>query len=192
MIRALRGTVQNIFSEGVILDVSGVGYEVLVPAGLVQLLVTQQGQVAQLSIYTHVKEDALQLFGFQNESQRELFVLLLSVSGVGPRTALAVLDKGSEAVVNAIQQSDVAFFQGVPRLGKKTAQKIIVDLQSKLGKLQDLDLTPLSSAQNELQDALTGMGFAEVEVREVLRSLDPTLDIPEALRWALSRLRKAV
>jgi Holliday junction DNA helicase RuvA len=191
MIRSLTGTIQTIIPEGMILDVSGVGYEVFLSSGHIFSLVPQQGTEVRISIYTHVKEDALQLFGFVSEAQRELFVQLLSVSGVGPRTALAVLDKGSDQVVSAIQNSDVAFFQGVPRLGKKTAQKIIVDLQSKLGKIQDLALGPVSSTLREVQEALVGMGFAEAHVRDALLDIDPDLDVAQALKTALRKLKKA-
>lgn len=190
MIRSLTGTVQALFSEGVLLDVHGVGYEVLVSTHHSQQLLSKQGSAVQVSIYTHVKEDALQLFGFVSEQERELFVQLLSVSGVGPRTALSVLDKGSGEVVSAIQNSDVAFFQGVPRLGKKTAQKIIVDLQSKLGKIHDLALGPVSSALREVQEALVGMGFSDASVREALAGLDADVDVAQALKLALKHLKK--
>jgi Holliday junction DNA helicase RuvA len=190
MIRSLTGIIDTLFTEAVLLDVQGVGYEVLVSSRHAGQLNLKQGSEVRVSIYTHVKEDALQLFGFASEQERELFVQLLSVSGVGPRTALSVLDKGSGEVVSAIQNSDVAFFQGVPRLGKKTAQKIIVDLQSKLGKIHDLALGPVSSTLREVQDALVGMGFAEANVREALLGLDEELDVAEALKQALKKLKK--
>ncbi len=190
MIRSLTGTVATAFPEGIILDVSGVGYEVFITSRHSTSLFTQEGKKVQVIIYTHVKEDALTLFGFTSESERELFVQLLSVSGVGPRTALAVLDKGSAEVVRAIQNSDVSFFQGVPRLGKKTAQKIIVDLQSKLGQVQDLVLGMPSSVLREVQDALVAMGFSEGSVREVLSEMDVSIDAPEALKLALKKLRQ--
>lgn len=190
MIRSLTGTIQTILFEGIVLDVAGVGYEVLLSSRHISSLVAKQGTEVRICVYTHVKEDALQLFGFESESERELFVLLLSVSGVGPRTALAVLDKGSEQVVSAIQNSDVAFFQGVPRLGKKTAQKIIVDLQSKLGKIQDLALGPVSSSLREVQEALVGMGFDQSHVREALLDMDNELDVAQALKLALKKLKK--
>lgn len=190
MIRVLTGTLSSIFSEEVIVDVQGVGYGVLVGAALARELQLLSGQVATLHIYTHVKEDALQLFGFRSTSERELFLYLVSVSGIGPKTALNVLDKGADEVAQAIRTSDVAFFSGVPRLGKKSAQKIIVELQPKLGKLQDLDLSPETAVATDVREALVGMGYLEASVREVLMQLDSTLDVAEALKWALKELAR--
>ena len=190
MIRLLTGTIHTVFTEEVIIDVHGVGYAVWVTPSAARDLQVQSGQVTSLHIYTHVKEDALQLFGFRSSSERELFVHLLSVSGIGPKTALSVLDKGAEGIAQAIRTSDVGFFSGVPRLGKKSAQKIIVELQPKLGKLQELDLSPETPVASDVREALVGMGYPESLVRDVLGQLDSSLDVAGALKWSLQELAR--
>lgn len=190
MIRLLKGTIETVYAEEVVLLTGGVGYQVLIGPRLAQELLAHLGQSATLHIYSHVKEDAFQLFGFLSSSDREVFVQLLSVSGVGPKTAVQVIDRGAEAVAQAIRTSDVEFFQGIPRLGKKSAQKIIVELQSKLGKITELDLTPESSATADLREALVNMGYAEARVRDVLSRLDTALDAAQALSWSLRELNQ--
>ena len=186
MIRLLTGQPTLFLPEGVVLDVQGVGYEVFLTLQSSRSI--QAEQKVTLHIYTHVKEDALQLFGFLSTEERALFLLLLSVSGVGPKTALGVLNNGSSAVEQAIRQSDVAFFQSVPRLGKKTAQKIIVELQSKVGKENELSLAPESSLQLDLREALLGLGYDERSIASVVQKVDTELSIQQALKWALKTL----
>lgn len=188
MIRRLRGTIIEVLSEAAIIDVQGVGYEVfLSPANLGRLVL---GSESTLSIYTHVKEEALQLFGFLTLEDREFFVLLLSVSGVGPRTALLTLNYGHEAVVEAIRQSNLSFFQSIPRLGKKTAQKILVDLQSKVGGDGTKIFTVPTPLARDVEDALVQMGYKNEDVAEVIRQLPTDMTIPEAIKWSLKQLNK--
>lgn len=144
-----------------------------------------------LHIYTHVKEDALELYGFTTLNDKELFKLLISVSGVGPATALAILNKGSQQIIAAIQNADVSFFTSVKRVGKKAGQKIIIELKSKLGGIKDLDLTPLNQAQSDMFDALISMGFAESQVTEAIKSLNlEELPLEKALQIAIKELGK--
>ena len=145
-----------------IVDVNGVGYGVLANAGTLQTA----GSLDEISlnIYTHVREDRIELYGFSSPQEQMLFELLISVSGVGPKTALAITEKGSQALVEAIQQADVRFFTKVPRVGKKSAQKIIIELKSKLGGLKDLDLKPLAGKNQDVSEALQSLGFAEEEI----------------------------
>jgi len=188
MIRLLTGTPVSLAEDVVILDVHGVGYEVWMPAKQ-RVLVLGQSE-ATLHIYTHVREDALQLFGFLDAMERRMFELLLGVSGVGPKSALAVMDKGAEAVILAIQQSDVGFFQGVPRLGKKTAQKIILELQSKVGSLLDFTLAPQNQLTQDVRDALLNMGYNEAAIESVLSQLQPEWEVAYALKWSLQNIGK--
>jgi Holliday junction DNA helicase RuvA len=188
MIRLLTGHPISLLEDSLVVDVHGVGYEVYVPAKQIQQL-SQQEKVT-LHIYTHVREDSFMLFGFSQAFERQVFVQLLDVSGVGPRSALAILDKGADAVVEAIQQSDVGFFQSVPRLGKKTAQKIIVELQSKMGSLRELNLTPLSQITRDVRDALVQLGYNEQAIDKVVSDLDPAWDIATALKWSMQNIGK--
>src|SRR5258708_6371808 len=128
--------------------VGGVGYAVRVTDDCRQSL--QGREEAELFIYTHVREEALELYGFAQRSERDLFLLLLGVSGVGPKTALGILHFQPNQIITAVQNAEVSLFTSVPRVGKKLAQKIIIDLRSKLGALKELDLGPLSGERQEV------------------------------------------
>ncbi len=186
MIRLLTGTIVETFGEGIILDVQGVGYEIwLGPQARQQLLV---GQTASLPIYCHVRQDVLQLFGFLDTDQRQLFTQLLAVSGVGPKSALQITDRGGEAVRQALRASNVAFFQSIPRLGKKTAQKIIVELQSKFGATTEWSLPPIDSIQYDVREALLGLGYSEAAIQAVLPQLEQDWPLAQAIKFALKQL----
>lgn len=188
MIRILIGQPEPVASDSLAIMVQGVGYEVFVGPRTRQALLLQP--TATVHIYTHVREDQLHLFGFVSGSDREMFIRLLSVSGVGPRSAMMIIDNGVSAVVKAIQTSDVAFFQSVPRLGKKTAQKIIVELQSKVGTVEELNLSPENTMQQDLREALLNMGYNQTRVDQLVREVDPSLDIAQAVKWSLQQFNK--
>lgn len=167
--------------------VAGVGYKVAVKTKTLAKL--QDGQSVSLYIYTHVKEDALQLFGFLTEEELQLFELVLNVAGVGPKTALALTDAGADQVVSAVQNADVAFFSKVPRVGKKLAQKIIIDLRSKLGSLKELNLAPKTNKQTELIEALESLGFDATHSEQILEQIDvENLSIQQAIKQAMKLL----
>ncbi len=176
-------------SEELIILTGGVGYGVKVTS---QIL-SQASNKAEISlhIYTHVKEDALELFGFSTLNDKALFKLLISVSGVGPTTALAILNKGSQQIITAIQNADVAFFTSVKRVGKKAGQKIIIDLKSKLGGVKDIDLTPLSQLQSDILEALLSMGFGEAHISQSLKNIDITdQPLEKAIQMTIKELGK--
>lgn len=185
MIAQLTGKpiVQN---NQLIIDVAGVGYGVLVSA---QTLAKVQGQaLVTLSIYTHVKEDVLELFGFLNPADKKLFELLLSVNGVGPKTALSISQFGATAITEAVQQANVSFFTKIPRVGKKVAQKIIIELKSKLGSLKELELGGITDPkQKEVIEALLALGFDEQEAYHKLEKLDITQPIQTVIKQALKQ-----
>jgi len=186
MIGMLTGVVilQN---QEVILDVSGVGYQVAVTSSTISKLVN--GQTVTLHIFTHVKEDALELFGFPELAEKKLFQLLLGVSGVGPRTALAISDLGAATITQAVQEANVARFSAIPRVGKKLAQKIIIELKSKLGSLQELELGGVTDPnQQEVVAALLSLGFEEQQIYRVVREIDASLGVAEQVKLAMKRL----
>ncbi|MBW7943814.1 Holliday junction branch migration protein RuvA [Patescibacteria group bacterium] len=156
--------------QGLIVICHGVGYGVQIPERVYEH-VDSDGQI-ELFVHTHVREDALELFGFANKEEQSVFELLLDVSGVGPKTALQILNFSPSEIVTAVQQADIGFFSQVPRVGKKLAQKIIIELRSKLGSLKDLDLQPLSQQHQEVKEALLQLGFAERDIDKVLPQLD--------------------
>jgi len=188
MIRLLTGKPLVWPQDAIVIDVHGVGYEVWVPTK--QKVYLADKDEVTLHIYTHVREDAFTLFGFIDAFERQVFVQLLDVSGVGPKSALAVMDKGAEAVILAIQQSDVSFFQSVPRLGKKTAQKIILELQSKVGSLREFSLAPANQLTSDVREALLTMGYDETSIDQVLSKLEPDWDVAQALKWSLQNIGK--
>lgn len=188
MIAQLTGIVASTVKNPIIIDVHGVGYAVYFSEKIISGL--KLGQPITAAIHTHVREDALILFGFQNRTEQTLFELLLTVSGVGPKTALLVMDHGAAAVQQAIGKGDVDFFQSIPRLGKKNAQKIIIELRNKMID-GDFDLPgETSSETTELIDALQSMGFDRKEVREVVKKISSDGTIGEKMKQALRYLGK--
>lgn len=170
-----------------ILLVNGVGYEVTVTATTRASLIGKE--TVDVYIYTHVKEDALELYGFLQEREKLLFLLLLDVNGVGPRTAMAIMDRGVEAIITAVQSADVSFFSSIPRVGKKSAQKIIIELKSKLGGDQELQLQEPEGKEKEALDALLSLGFSESESRNVLQTLDlETMRLEDAVKAAIQQI----
>lgn len=187
MIAHLSGTVIFMQHNPIVVDVHDVGYAVYVPQRILTSLT--QGQRVSLRIHSHIREDAFMLFGFSTEDELTLFELLLGVSGIGPKTALAVLDRGSSAIKRAIISSDVEFFTEVPRLGKKNAQKIIIDLKSKLGSSSELDLSGEDSADTkQIIAALVSMGFDSKEAKEAVKKIPSTGTLEEKVKQALKTL----
>jgi Holliday junction DNA helicase RuvA len=140
--------------------------------------------------YLHVREDALQLYGFGDAAERELFQHLLGVSGIGPKVALAVVSSGSPAELRrAIVLEDPARFQAIPGIGKKTAERIVLELKEKLGS-EDVVALPASapgtgSAHVTARDALVGLGYSVAEAEQALARVDPDLPAEERVRLAL-------
>ncbi|MEN8253707.1 MAG: Holliday junction branch migration protein RuvA [Patescibacteria group bacterium] len=167
--------------------VNGVGYHVLVN----NLLLNKLSKLteAELFIYTHVKEEALELYGFENFQDKQIFQLLISVNGVGPKTAINMFNSGSEAIVEAIKQTNVSFFKAVPRVGKKVAQKIIIDLKSKVGGIKDLDLGPMSNAEQEAAEALQALGFEADKISLALQEIDREgMSVEELVREGIRKV----
>lgn len=175
-----------------ILEVGGVGYKILLPLPVLNGS-AKEGAEVRLFTYTHVREDALDLYGFEQFDDLGLFEQLLSVSGVGPKTAMSICSlHKADAIREAIVKGDVDFFSSVPRLGKKNAQKIIIELRQKLGSVQELDLSQEDKKQNDdVTRALVSLGFSSNEVKEALRALAGKGEGPEEkIRLALQYLGK--
>ena len=164
MIAKLTGKPERLTPDSIIVDVNGVGYKVSVGAD-----VPLGPEATSLFIHTHVREDSFDLYGFKTREELQLFKLVINISGIGPRTGMLVLNHGVEAVTSAVTKADVDFFTGIPRLGKKNAQKIIIELKPKLGDLIALDLTGESLETKDAITALASLGFKPREVREALR-----------------------
>lgn len=188
MIARLSGTVWNIEQGCVVVRVGGVGLLVHVPSGVLAQL-DGTGQPVELFTHLHVRENELALYGFLTEEELALFKLLLSVSGVGPKTALALLSAVSPDVLRqAVIQEEPALLSGVPGIGPKTARAIIFHLKDKLIPTGAKAVPLLSDADAEVIAALTGLGFSLVEAQTALQSLrrDEDLPVEERVRQALA------
>lgn len=168
MIGFLRGNVLTVKDNTVIIDVSGVGYKVLAPLPLLLSLVPQQ-EVA-VHIYTHVREDQITLFGFKDEGDLFLFEKLTSVSGIGPKSALAMLSVHSpSSIADAVERGDAETLSHTPGIGKRTAEKIIIELKGKLSHLvgeKETDTT------YEVRLALETLGYSSKEISETVKKLN--------------------
>lgn len=186
MIAMLVGT--PVFSaDGFVMLCAGVGYGVATSERTASQL--RSKTEATLFIHTHVREDALSLFGFSRVEDKHMFELLLGVSGVGPKTALAITNSEVEHIMSAIQTSDVSFFTSFSRVGKKVAQKIIIELKSKLGSLTELDLADESAPAKEVREALEVLGYEKREIQRVLHGLNiETLSPQEAIKLCVRKL----
>lgn len=164
---------------------SGVGYLVFVGSKILSSITTSSENIT-LYIYSHIKEDRFELYGFQNEEDLEIFKMLVAISGVGPKTALALANAGTNQLIEAVQQAQTSFFTNVPRVGKKLAQKIIIELKSKLGSLKELNLGTLSPKAQDVMDALLGLGFEENAVQTILTQLDlENMDLQVAIKTVI-------
>jgi Holliday junction DNA helicase RuvA len=183
VISRLRGTPAGRSVDGLVVDVGGVGY--LVNATPAVLRRADGVSEVTVETYLHVREDALQLYGFADAAERALFVQLLGVSGIGPKVALAVVSSASpEDLRRAIALKDSARFQAIPGIGKKTAERIVLELE---GSLTEAVPAAATDAPRELvaRDALVELGYSLVEAEQALASVDPDLPAEERVREAL-------
>jgi Holliday junction DNA helicase RuvA len=192
VIGSLRGSVLERGLNGeVLVEVGGVGYRVLVPMGAVPAL--EPGNNAFLFTHQHVRDDALILFGFLTRDERDTFEALITASGVGPKLALAILSVHSPSSLRrCLAEDDIDSLVSVPGVGKRTAQRLLVDLKARLA-VPDLDLTAVPGSESpnaraEVRDALVGLGYGNDEVRDVFGQLNEDGTVEELLREALRLL----
>jgi Holliday junction DNA helicase RuvA len=178
VIARLRGRPVARTADGLVLDVNGVGY-------LVQATPTaaaKSGDEITVETYLHVREDALQLYGFADAAERELFVQLLGVNGVGPKVALAIVSGSRPGELRkAIVREDVARFQAIPGIGKKTAERIVLELKEKIV----VDTTDAPGGDLTARDALVELGYSLVDAERALAEIDGSLPVEEQVRQAL-------
>ena len=201
MIAALTGRLAAKAPTHVTLDVHGVGYEVFIPLSTFYGL-PELNEAVSLSIHTHLREDALQLFGFASAEEKEAFLLLTSISGIGPKLALSVLSALSVPdLVKAIQAGDVDRLATVPGIGKKSAGRIALELKDKVQRVHPIAPTaaatdpPASALQEDAVSALVNLGYRSTEAKDaVKRVLDGSREPPtlkDVIRDALKELVKA-
>ena len=187
MIGRLRGTPAGQSADGLLLDVNGVGYIVAATPGVLQR--AEGGGEITVDTFLHVREDALQLYGFSDPAERELFTQLLTVSGIGPKVALAVVS-GSPAneLRRAILLEDHARFQAIPGIGRKTAERIVLELKDKVvfaGAAEAPAPADDAPAHLDARDALVELGYTVLEAEQRLSDVDPELPAAERVRLAL-------
>ncbi len=198
MIGALRGTVVTRSINRVLLDVNGVGYDVAAPLSTIAGL-PESGEIF-LHIYTLLRENSLELYGFSTLAEKAVFVLLISVSGVGPKMALTILSgMPPKDLRDAVFQGNVRRFTSIPGIGRKTAERVILELKEKLKSVEELDV-PLAGGESggnieaDLVSSLVNLGYKERHAaeaaRRVLADAAPNVALDEAVRQALRELMK--
>lgn len=188
MIGSINGTAQHKGTGYLIVDASGVGYKVFTIPSL--LLKTKIDQAISLVISTYVREDQISLYGFETLSELEFFELLLTVSGVGPKSALGIMSLASlEMIKSAIVSEDPSVFTKVSGIGRKTAERVIVELKEKLK--EEKDSQPVAREHSDALDALVVLGYTQQQAREALKAVpNEVVKLQEKVKLALKNLSK--
>jgi len=194
MIGYLRGRVNHKQADRIILDVQGVGYSVGISLSTYLIMCNVGGEV-ELSVYTHVTDNSMALYGFSSEAEKETFLKLISISGIGPKIALNILSGiGVSDLEEAIRNSDVDRISLVPGIGKKTAMRIALELQEKLIEKEKILRTGMSQEREDLLSALINMGFKRKEVEKIvdntIKDLKDEAEFEALLRESLRQLAK--
>lgn len=174
MIATIQGRVQAIRNQAIVLQIGGVGLLVHVPEGVLEF--AQVGRLIELHTRLYVRENELALYGFATLEELEIFDTLLGISGIGPRTALAVLSTFSPDVLRStIAQGNVAALTRIPGIGRKTAERLLVDLKDKLASASEISFKgwPLREGDEDVINALTSLGYSLGEARQALEAIPP-------------------
>lgn len=183
MIRLLSGTVVAIEKQSLVLLVNGIGYQVFVPPSLL----TSENKELTLHIYSHIREDQFSLFGFSQRNELEFFEQLLSINGVGPKMALSILDMPISTIQNAIVSEDVKTLSTVPGIGKKKAERIILELKNKIDPVAASEAA--SSIHPDVFITLETLGYKRHHVQKILSEVEEEIiDTEEWIRVFLKRV----
>ena len=181
----LKGTITEIKSNGITLDVSGIGYDVRTP----NPYEFKMDEDIKVFIHHYVREDAVHLYGFKTSDAKSLFIKLLSVKGIGPKSAVAILASGIvDDVIGAIERGDAKFLSKFPGIGPKASQQIILDLKGKI----DLNADSFAKSTNisEVEEALKSLGYKAKEISKAVKGLDGSKKTDVLLKQALSQMLK--
>jgi len=185
MFNYLNGTVTDIYPNQITLDVNNIGYQVLTPNPYEYHV----NETHKVFIFQYVREDALLLYGFKTKEAKELFVKLLSVKGIGPKSAIAILATGNvQDVIGAIEIGNVKFLSKFPGIGPKASQQIILDLKGKLSFEENRIV--MNTNINEVEEALNSLGYKASEIRKAIKNLDPSKPTDQLLKDALGQMLK--
>jgi holliday junction DNA helicase RuvA len=190
MIASLRGRVAATRPGAIVLDVGGVGYLVAATTSAVRRAGDADGGEITVHTHLHVREDTLQLYGFASTAERSLFELLLGVSGVGPKAALAIVSGyAPDQIRRAVATGDHALFTSIPGIGRRTAERVVVDLKDKVGAVESAAGPGDLAAGDDhaaARDALVGLGMSVAEAEAALREVDDDAPVEERVRLALA------
>jgi Holliday junction DNA helicase RuvA len=185
MIARIKGVISEKLDSSVVIELNGIGYEILVPANT--LLSVNEGDEHLLYIAENIKEDEYSLFGFPTRDARQIYYKLTSVNGVGPKAAMSILSAHSaDDVQNAILSDDVNLFSSVSGIGKKTAQRIILDLKGKLVEVEKIE----ADESDQAYQALISLGYSAKDAQTVLKDIDSSLSTQERIKLALKGAKK--
>jgi len=199
MIAYLKGTLQYKTPETIIIQTNNVGYELRTSQDIIQT--SSQNEELELFVYHHITENHQSLYGFTNQKEREFFMLLISVSGIGPKTAIHMMESSVETIITAILHEDVAMLTELPGIGKKTAERIILELKSKITKVTSIEDLPLHTQANsseekykaksplgnkEALEALVTLGYTRLEATRMLGKVPVEItNTEEVIRYSL-------
>jgi Holliday junction DNA helicase RuvA len=187
MIGYIQGRPVRSSGDTILVLVAGIGYELHCSKNTVDSL---EGKTfVELWVHTHVREDALQLFGFINERERELFLSLLKVNGIGPKSALNILSGAqSHQLLDWIENENVSALSKLPKVGKKTAEQMILTLKGKLVRAENEAPSARTTTRAQIVSALVNLGFRGTEVEKVVDQMKPDTDLETGLRQGLAAL----
>lgn len=189
MIASLKGIISHRDADGIILEVGGVGYRLVMSA---RSLAELNGSAGEVFVFTHmhVREDLMNLYGFADAGERDFFVVLKGVSGVGPKVAISILSAYSpEDLRRAIIHKDLALFTSISGIGKKTAERLVLELKDKIGELPPEGQAAVGEESYYLaREALVSLGYNFTEAETALEGLDIRDDVEELVREALRRI----
>jgi len=185
MIGFLEGKILFKEKDSLILRSGGIGWQIFVPQFTWQRV--KEEQQGSFFIYTYVREDEIKLYAFPTLEHKKIFKQLISVSGIGASLGLNIISfaKNPKKIIEAIQKADVDFFITIKGIGKKSSQRIIVDLKSKIGSLQELEFE--GEKDQDLVNALKGLGFSQNEIKEAIKGIDKNLKLEEKIKKALKK-----
>ncbi|QIK57485.1 Holliday junction branch migration protein RuvA [Erysipelothrix sp. HDW6A] len=187
MIAYISGTVADVGLDYLVVDNQGIGYQIFYP----RPETIKQNETIVIHTYQHVREDAIVLFGFENKQELSVFMQLISVKGVGPKTGLAILSKSSsDELIRAVDQEDIAYLKKLPGIGAKTASQILLDLRGKFVADTSQKASKVSPVVDEALQALIDLGFKRNEVNSIKNelSLDSNSELSELIRKGLQLL----
>ncbi|MFC1727740.1 Holliday junction branch migration protein RuvA [Patescibacteria group bacterium] len=186
MIGYLEGQIKEKYPEQLLVNVRGVGYQLSVPNFVWQNC--QKNEKKSFLVYTHVREDEISLYGFLKPADKEIFIKMIGVSGIGPRLSMSVLSfaRGAGRIIRAIADAEVDYFVEVKGLGKKSAQRLIIDLKSQVGGLKELEFE--SQQDPDLLEALKSLGFSKDEIIKAIKGINQKLPLEEKIRQILKKV----